>query len=175
MVKELAVTLADRPKYVVISSKTSKGNTYLTKLLSAVNIAKAQPRRTTRTKYKEEAGYRPVMNAQVIQDPKDRIIFFENDLFIFKNADGTNSVLIIVENISQNDFILHKAVVGKLVEECHDHADCFQLIDLEEKYVSVEEDALLTDRTSGCPSYSVDVCYRVSSSCMHDFYNLVNV
>ena len=107
MVKELAVTLADGPKYVVISIKTSKGNTDLTKLLSAViNIAKAQPRRTTRTKYKEESGYRPVMNAQVIQDPKDRIIFFENDLFIFKNADGTNKVLIIVENISQNDFIL---------------------------------------------------------------------
>ena len=47
MVKELAVTLADGPKYVVISIKTSKGNTDLTKLLSAViNIAKAQPRCT---------------------------------------------------------------------------------------------------------------------------------
>ena len=55
----------------------------------------------------------------------------------------------------------------------------FQLINLEEKYVSVEEDALLTNRTNGqvlgCPSYSVDECYRVSSSLMHDYYNLVNV
>ena len=106
LVKELADKLANAngPKFLVISSKACKGNEALAKLLSAVNICKAHPRRTTRAKYKEESGYKPVMNDQCLEDPNGKFIFYKNNFIIYRDSDGTNRLLLVDEDIIRSVF-----------------------------------------------------------------------
>lgn len=176
LVKELSKELANGPKFVVISSKTSKGDVARTKLLSAVNVAKSQPRQTTRGKYKQEAGYKPVMNHQSYEDPGNKVIFYKNDLLPYKDYDGTSRLMLVEEDITQKDFIDHKAVVGKPVQTCQEHDECLHA--LGEKRISVEECNLMTSQTNGqilsCPSIhrAESVCFKVPETFLNDINDL---
>lgn len=100
-------------KYIVLSSKVCQDSDDARKLLAAVNIAKPQPRRTTRDKYKQEAGYRPVMN-QVVKRPD--LAFHKNDIVPYKSGDGAVQYLLMTSDIRQTDFVRQQAIAGKTLE-----------------------------------------------------------
>ena len=87
-----------------------------------MNIAKPQPRRTTRDKYKQEAGYRPVMN-QIIARPEQA--FHKNDVIPYENADGTISLLLMTTDIKQTSFLSQHAVAGSLLMQSDEDASLY--------------------------------------------------
>jgi len=77
-------------------------------LASVLNTAKAQPRRTNRAKWKEEAGFRP----QMLTEDDPRILFKKNDVICYVLATGDVGLLCVEKDISKLRFCKTKSVVG---------------------------------------------------------------
>ena len=73
-----------------------------TKATTQENFWQPQPRRTTRDKYKQEAGFRPVM-VHVIKKPD--LAFHKNDVVPYKGADGTINYFFVTTDIKQKDYV----------------------------------------------------------------------
>lgn len=77
-------------------------------LAAILNTAKAQPRRTNRAKWKEEAGFRP----QMLSENDPRVLFKKNDVLCYVLASGETGFLSVEKDVPKLRFLKTNSVVG---------------------------------------------------------------
>ena len=155
LVTKLAITLEGHPKFMVVSS--SRSNEEHKKTLQLLNIAKAQPRRSTRDKYKAESGFGPTTCKPVLPSITEVILFHQHDVIAFTTHDDCQTLLIVEENVKMDDFKNHGLVKGSVLIECD---DSFQI----GPKTCVAEAAILRDNKEG--SYFVYPGVLDNSNCV---------
>ena len=165
--------LETSPKYIVVSSDISEDNADMEKIQRALNIARAQPRKSTRQQYcKERAGHKP----QMLSEDLFKWMFLKYDVVVYKESDGTKNLLAVSMNIPKNDFANEKTVVGLPLRGFEGMANIFTPISSE--CCSVICDALATDSIGSYVVFpaiyhSDEDTYEVSSQFLDDFNKLV--
>lgn len=87
----------------------SRNNPEIVKDLAVIfNTAKAQPRRTNRAKWKEEAGFRP----QMLSENDPRVLFKKNDVLCYELATGEIGFLSVEKDVPKLKFLKTNSVVG---------------------------------------------------------------
>ncbi|KAL5255488.1 hypothetical protein ACHWQZ_G010908 [Mnemiopsis leidyi] len=160
MMADLKPLIEKSPRYHVVSSHIKSSgdvdNTYSETLREALNIARSQPRRTTRQYYKESAGYAP----QVLEEQHPDFLFQKHDVVAHENIDGTIGIISVSVNLTKNEFEKNGSIVGnRLVRK--DETLEYNFAEL----ITVKSKFLLRDRLGSYLTY--DSGY---SSCDENIY-----
>ena len=148
MMSDLKPIVEKAPRYHVVSSYINSSDRAEDDgpdiLREALNIARSQPRRTTRQFYKESAGYAP----QVLEEQYPDLLFQKNDVVAHENVDGTIGFIAVSVNLSKDDFEKHGKVIGnKLMStDVMFQYECGDLTTVKSKF-------LLRDRLGSYLSY----------------------
>ena len=148
MMSDLKPIVEKAPRYHVVSSYINSSDRAEDDgpdiLREALNIARSQPRRTTRQFYKESVGYAP----QVLEEQYPDLLFQKNDVVAHENVDGTIGFIAVSVNLSKDDFEKHGKVIGnKLMStDVMFQYECGDLTTVKSKF-------LLRDRLGSYLSY----------------------
>lgn len=112
LLKDINKHIVGTKHYTIVSAESLSNDTNMDTVRAAISIAKAQPRRTNRAKWKEEAGYRP----QTLAESDVRNIFVKNDVVCYTTLAGDHQLLIIASNVPKQIFSKRQALGGHVLE-----------------------------------------------------------
>ena len=158
MMSGLAPLMENSPRYFVISKHIDGPDSGSASVLrEALNIARSQPRRTTRQYYKESAGYAP----QTLLEQDTELLFQKDDVVAHEKVDGTIGFMAVSVNLTKEEFEKNGSVIGTVLEQTNEQFQyrCGDLTTVRSKF-------LLRDRLG---SY---LCFDASQRDSYEFYYL---
>ena len=122
----------------------------------AERVARSQPRRTNRSKWKQSAGYKPMLLVPAdtnIQAPMN--VFDTNDVVAtYDSLTGSLKLIFVDQDVSFNDFYLFGSITGLIMDQKSlEESDGFIVTELR---ASVSQKMIIMDRSGKYFTYQVD-------------------